>query len=224
MMPPESAPLDLFEDAGQDLVLGPGAVRLSGFAKASDRALLAGLADVLRTAPFRHMTTPGGWRMSVGMTNCGQAGWVTDHTGYRYDAADPETGLPWPAMPPAFTELAARAADKAGFPGFAPDACLINRYVPGARLSLHQDRNEQDFGAPIVSVSLGLPAVFLWGSLSRSDRPRRVRLVHGDVVVWGGPARKTFHGIDTLRNGEHELTGAARYNLTFRRARLQASW
>jgi DNA oxidative demethylase len=218
MMLPEPELPDLFEDTDQDLVLGPGAVRLGGFARPSDRALLAALADVLRGAPFRQMTTPGGWRMSVGMTNCGEAGWVTDRTGYRYDGADPETGLPWPDMPTVFAELAADAADRAGFPRFSPDACLINHYLPGARLSLHQDRNERDFSAPIVSVSLGLPAVFLWGGLSRSDRPRRVRLVHGDVVVWGGPARKTFHGIDTLRNGNHALTGAARYNLTLRRA------
>jgi len=156
--------------------------------------------------------------MSVAMTNCGAAGWVSDRTGYRYRRIDPETGRPWPAMPAVFAELAARAAEVAGFPAFAPDVCLANRYAPGARLSLHQDRDEQDFGAPIVSVSLGLPAVFLWGGLSRSDRPRRVRLAHGDVVVWGGPARLTFHGIDTLRDGEHELTGAVRYNLTFRRA------
>jgi alkylated DNA repair protein (DNA oxidative demethylase) len=218
MMPRDRTLPDLFEDRDKDLVLAPGAVLLSGYARASDRDLLAGLADVVRGAPFRHLTTPGGWRMSVAMTNCGEAGWVSDHTGYRYDALDPETALRWPAMPAVFTQLAADAADRAGFPGFAPDACLINRYVPGSRLSLHQDRNERDFGAPIVSVSLGVPAVFLWGGLLRSDRSRRIRLVHGDVVVWGGPARKTFHGVDTLRDDEHELTGPFRYNLTFRRA------
>jgi DNA oxidative demethylase len=217
-MLPESGPLDLFEDADQDRVLGPGAVVLSRFANAAGPALLEGLGRLVGVAPFRNMTTPGGWRMSVSMTNCGDAGWVTDRTGYRYDAVDPDTGHRWPAMPLVFAELAARAADQAGFPGFVPDACLINRYTPGARLSLHQDRNERDFDAPIVSVSLGLPAVFLWGGVARSDRPRRVPLVHGDVVVWGGPARMTFHGVDTLRHGEHALTGAVRYNLTFRRA------
>ena len=218
-MPLEPALPGLFAERAEDLVLGPeAAIVLSAFAAAADRDLLAAIADIARTAPFRHLITPGGWRMSVGMTNCGTAGWVSDRTGYRYDAIDPESHLPWPAMPPIFAEIAARAAAKAGFPNFAPDACLINRYTPGTRLSLHQDRNERDFDAPIVSVSLGLPAVFLWGGLLRSDRPQRVRLVHGDVVVWGGPARLTFHGIDTLRDGEHELTGAVRYNLTFRRA------
>lgn len=218
MMPPRSAPMTLFDDPAQDLALAPGAVVLGRFAEASDRALLADLGDVVRGSPFRQMTTPGGWRMSVAMTNCGDAGWVSDRSGYRYDRVDPETGRPWPAMPPSFVRLAAAAADAAGFAGFVPDACLINRYTAGTRLSLHQDRNERDFDAPIVSVSLGLPAVFLWGGLSRSERPRRLRLVHGDVVVWGGPARMTFHGIDTLRDGEHALTGAVRYNLTFRRA------
>jgi alkylated DNA repair protein (DNA oxidative demethylase) len=208
----------MFEDPPQDLALTPGAAVLARFAEASDRTLLAALADVVRVSPIRRMTTPGGWRMSVGMTNCGSAGWVSDRTGYRYDRLDPETGQPWPAMPASFLDLAASAADAAGFPGFLPDACLINCYTAGTRLSLHQDRNERDFDAPIVSVSLGLPAVFLWGGMSRSQRPRRVRLVHGDVVVWGGPARLTFHGIDTLRDGEHALTGAVRYNLTLRRA------
>jgi alkylated DNA repair protein (DNA oxidative demethylase) len=210
--------VNLFEDPTQDLALAPGAAVLARFAEASDRTLLAALADVVRVSPIRRMTTPGGWRMSVGMTNCGSAGWVSDRTGYRYDRLDPETGQPWPTMPASFLDLAASAADAAGFPGFLPDACLINCYTAGTRLSLHQDRNERDFDAPIVSVSLGLPAVFLWGGMSRSQRPRRVRLVHGDVVVWGGPARLTFHGIDTLRDGEHALTGAVRYNLTLRRA------
>lgn len=210
--------MSLFEDPAQDLALAPGAVVLARFAEASDRALLAAVDDVHRVSPFRRMTTSGGGRMSVGMTNCGAAGWVSDRTGYRYDRLDSETGRPWPGMPPSFLGLAARAAQAAGFAGFLPDACLINRYTAGTRLSLHQDRNERDFAAPIVSVSLGLPAVFLWGGLSRSERPRRVRLVHGDVVVWGGPARMAFHGIDTLRDGEHPLTGALRYNLTFRRA------
>jgi len=222
MTPLEPAPLDLFDGAAQepaeDVALGPGAVLLGGFALASGRILLAALADVLRTSPFRHMMTPGGFAMSVAMTNCGKAGWVTDRRGYRYDAIDPESRRPWPAMPPAFAELATYAARAAGFPAFMPDACLINRYAPGTRLSLHQDKDERDFGAPIVSVSLGLPAVFLWGGQSRSDRTRRVRLIHGDVVAWGGPARMAFHGVAPLRDGEHPLTGAVRYNLTFRRA------
>jgi alkylated DNA repair protein (DNA oxidative demethylase) len=210
---------DLFEAQSRDAVLSEGAMLLAGLALPVDVSLLAALADVVAQAPFRHMVTPGGFAMSVAMTNCGAAGWVTDRSGYRYDAIDPASGENWPALPPVFAELAGRAAAAAGFPGFAPDACLINRYQPGARLSLHQDRNERDFGAPIVSVSLGLPAVFLWGGLARSDPARRVPVRHGDVVVWGGPARLTYHGVDTLKDGRHALTGALRYNLTFRRAR-----
>jgi alkylated DNA repair protein (DNA oxidative demethylase) len=209
---------DLFDAPSRDVALGEGAVLLGGFARAAEHALLAGIAAVAEAAPFRHMVTPGGFTMSVAMTNCGAAGWVTDRRGYRYDAKDPESGRTWPAMPAAFLEMAGSAAAAAGFPGFVPDACLVNRYRPGARLTLHQDRNERDFAAPIVSVSLGLPAVFLWGGPSRTDRPRRVRLTHGDVVAWGGKARLAFHGIDALRDGTHELTGAVRYNLTFRRA------
>ncbi len=208
---------DLFESAVRDHVsLGVCASLLGGFARSIDQSLLAALDEVSRRAAFRHMTVPGGRRMSVAMTNCGSLGWVADRTGYRYDAADPETGRPWPPMPASFTDIAVRAAGAAGFSGFAPDACLINRYEPGSRLSLHQDRNELDDQAPIVSVSLGLPARFLWGGLARKDRPRRICLVHGDVVVWGGPSRMAFHGVDTLASGDHPATGARRYNLTFR--------
>jgi alkylated DNA repair protein (DNA oxidative demethylase) len=165
------------------------------------------------------MVTPGGHQMSVAMTNCGGLGWVTDRSGYRYDANDPEAGRPWPAMPRSFHELAEQAADHAGFGGFSPDACLINRYRPGARMSLHQDKDEEDFAAPIVSVSLGLPATFLFGGLKRSDKPRRFRLQHGDIAVWGGPARLAFHGVAPLADGEHALLGRQRINLTFRKAR-----
>jgi alkylated DNA repair protein (DNA oxidative demethylase) len=219
-MPPERGAKvpDLFEQAPRDLPLTAGAVLLGGFARSLERELLTALDAVVAAAPFRHLVTPGGFKMSVAMTNCGVAGWLSDRRGYRYDSIDPDSCRPWPPMPEVFEDLARRAADTAGFGGFAPDACLINCYAPGARLSLHQDRNERDLAAPIVSVSLGLPAVFLWGGLSRSDRPRRVRLVHGDVVVWGGPARLTFHGVDALPDGEHELTGGRRYNLTFRSA------
>ena len=198
--------------------LDEGAMVLGGFAQPVDRALLAALADVARLAPFRHMVTPGGWSMSVAMTNCGPVGWVTDRSGYRYDPVDPQNGRRWPEMPAVFAELAVSAAAAAGFGGFAPDACLINRYQAGARLSLHQDRDERDFSQPIVSVSLGLPAVFLWGGQKRTERPSRLPLVHGDVVVWGGPARMTFHGVHTLKDGHHPVTGNVRYNLTFRRA------
>ncbi len=208
----------LFTNEDEELALAPGARLLRGFARPNDGALLAALSTVAEVAPFRHMTTPGGYRMSVAMTNCGTAGWVTDRTGYRYDPCDPQTGRAWPAMPPVFLDLAARAADRAGFARFEPDACLVNRYAPGSKLSLHQDHDERDFGQPIVSVSLGLPATFLFGGETRSERPQRLRLLHGDVVVWGGAARMRFHGIDTLREGDHPVTGPLRYNLTFRRA------
>jgi len=179
-------------------------------------SLVRAVKTVVAQAPLRHLVTPGGRVMSVAMSNCGSLGWVSDRTGYRYDAVDPLSGQPWPAMPAAFRALAARAAAQAGFGGFEPDACLINLYEPGARLSLHQDRDEQDLSAPIVSVSLGLPAVFLFGSNSRSDRPQRYRLTHGDMVVWGGPARLAFHGVAPLADGEHSLLGRRRINLTFR--------
>jgi alkylated DNA repair protein (DNA oxidative demethylase) len=207
-------------DAADDarLELEPGAWLLRGFALDDATALLATIAQVAQGAPWRNMETAGGWRMSVAMTNCGDAGWLSDRRGYRYDAIDPLTGRPWPALPALFRALAVRAAQAAGFAAFQPDACLINRYEPGARLSLHQDRNEADFGEPIVSVSLGVPATFLWGGTERAQRPRRLRLVHGDVVVWGGPARLNYHGVDTLREDHHPLTGRLRFNLTCRRA------
>jgi alkylated DNA repair protein (DNA oxidative demethylase) len=157
--------------------------------------------------------------MSVAMTNCGDVGWISDRSGYRYDPIDPETGRPWPATPTLFRDLAVSAASAAGFPNYSPDACLINEYRPGSRLSLHQDRNERDSVAPIVSVSLGVPATFLWGGQLRTDRPRRITVSHGDVVVWGGVDRMTFHGIAKLPHGQHPLTGDRRYNLTFRVAR-----
>ena len=198
--------------------LGPGSALLEGFALGREAPLLAGLAAVLRRAPFRHMLTPGGLRMSVAMTNCGALGWVSDRAGYRYTELDPETGRPWPPMPSSFRELAATAAAGVGFEAFEPDACLVNQYEPGARLTLHQDKNERDFDAPIVSVSLGLDAVFLWGGASRKDPPERVPVAHGDVLVWGGPARLRFHGVLPLREGEHPLLGRRRVNLTFRLA------
>jgi DNA oxidative demethylase len=207
---------DLFSG---DRVLGDGAMLLSGFALGVEHDLLAALDNVVAAAPFRHLVTPGGYRMSVAMTNCGDVGWVSDRTGYRYDPIDPESGQHWPAMPPAFRDLAARAADRVGYPGFVTDACLINRYAPGSRLTLHQDRNERDYTAPIVSVSLGLPATFLFGGAKRGDRALRVPLEHGDVVVWGGPTRLAFHGVAEIRDGEHPVVGRQRLNLTFRKAR-----
>ncbi|MDI1342211.1 DNA oxidative demethylase AlkB [Polaromonas sp.] len=210
---------DLFDDLPPVVsreTLAPGAVLLRGFAREEGAALLQAIAEVTRQSPFRHLVTPGGYTMSVAMSNCGALGWVSDRSGYRYDALDPLSGQPWPAMPAILRGLAVRAAAQAGFADFEPDACLVNRYEPGARLSLHQDRDEQDLSAPIVSVSLGLPAVFLFGSTSRSDKPQRHRLAHGDVVVWGGPSRLAFHGVAPLADGEHVLLGRQRINLTFR--------
>lgn len=197
--------------------LEEGAFLLRGFASAEAPALVEEVARIAQAAPFRHLITPGGYTMSVAMTNCGRVGWVSDRSGYRYAPTDPDTGGPWPAMPGAFLDVAARAAAEAGFANYDPDACLINRYVAGAKLGLHQDRDEKDAWAPIVSVSLGLPAVFLWGGQRRSDAVRRLRVESGDVAVWGGPARFVYHGVAPLKDGLHPLTGAARINLTFRK-------
>jgi alkylated DNA repair protein (DNA oxidative demethylase) len=214
--------LDLFPDEPavqqRDEPLAPGAVVLRGFARARVPALLEALGRVTARAPFRFLTTPGGYQMSVAMTNCGAVGWISDRTGYRYGTQDPLSGRDWPPMPVEFAELATEAAARAGFAEFAPDACLINQYEPGSRLSLHQDKDELDYGAPIVSVSLGLSAVFLFGGDLRTDRTQRVPLGHGDVVVWGGPARLRYHGVLALKDGEHPLVGRRRINLTFRKA------
>src|SRR5262245_42333900 len=198
-------------------LLEEGAMLLRGFA-AADEALLVEQAErIAKDAPFRHLVTPGGYTMSVAMTNCGRVGWVSDRTGYRYDPVDPQSGVPWPPMPAAFLDIARRAAAAAGFADYDPDACLINRYVTGRKRSLHQGRDENDAWAPIVSVSLGLPAVFLWGGRRRSDRVRRLRLESGDIVVWGGPARFVYHGVGPLGEGQHPRTGDTRINLTFRK-------
>lgn len=198
--------------------LGIGTAFLQGFAIDQDALLMDSLHTVAAISPFRHMLTPGGFPMSVAMTNCGSLGWTTDRRGYRYTEIDPETGTRWPAMPTVFLDLAQRAATQAGYPGFVPDACLINRYEPEARLTLHQDKNEKDYGEPIVSVSLGLAAVFLFGGLERTQKTIRVPVVHGDVLVWGGPARLRYHGVNPLREGQHPLAGRFRFNLTFRKA------
>jgi len=197
--------------------LEEGAVLLRGFATHDAPALIAAVTEIARTAPFRHLVTPGGYTMSVAMTNSGRVGWVSDRTGYRYDPIDPATGSPWPHLPAPFLDVAIRAAAEGGFPHYDPDACLINRYVAGSKLGLHQDRDEKDAWAPIVSVSLGLPAVFLWGGKRRTDPVRRLRVESGDVAVWGGPARFVYHGVAPLKEGSHPLTGATRINLTFRK-------
>lgn len=209
---------DLFSSLETRENLADGAVLLRGFALANDKDIISALGRVAEEAPFRHMTTPGGFRMSVAMTNCGALGWVTDRRGYRYSPVDPETDRPWLQMPDALRNLAETAAQEAGYPAFSPDACLINRYEPGAKMSLHQDKDEKDFTNPIVSVSLGLPATFQFGGLQRNDPVRKFVLHHGDVVVWGGPSRLFYHGILALKDGEHPQLGRYRYNLTFRKA------
>ncbi|HET9819079.1 MAG TPA: DNA oxidative demethylase AlkB [Rhodanobacteraceae bacterium] len=217
-----TATLPLFNDAtpvGTRGELAPGAWVLRGFVLERAGALFGEVERVAAASPFRHLVTPGGQKMSVAMTNCGTVGWFSDRRGYRYTETDPGTGQPWPAMPRVFTELAREAAHAAGFEDYAPDVCLINRYEVGTRLTLHRDHDERDRRAPIVSVSLGLPATFLFGGLARKDPQRRVPLAHGDVVAWGGPARMRYHGVPPIKAGEHPLTGARRYNLTFRVAR-----
>lgn len=209
---------DLFDDSAAPRAAGLGLTHLPGFALPLEPALLADIAEVVAAAPFRHMLTPGGQRMSVAMTNCGAAGWVTDRKGYRYDRIDPQTGRPWPALPASFVRLAEQAAAAAGFGPFRPDVCLVNRYEPGARMSLHQDRDERDLSAPIVSVSLGLGATFLFGGLKRSDRPCRLPVAHGDVLVWGGAKRLAYHGVAPVADGSHPAVGRARLNLTLRQA------
>ncbi|MGE0383993.1 MAG: DNA oxidative demethylase AlkB [Gammaproteobacteria bacterium] len=210
--------MDLFDDPPPPRErLGAGAMLLRGFAAPVSQALMAAIEAVLADAPPRCMVTPGGRRMSVAMTNCGTLGWISETSGYRYSREDPASGRPWPALPPVLLRLSGEAAAEAGFAGFVPDACLVNLYTPGTRLSLHQDRNERDFSAPIVSVSLGLPAVFLWGGARRADRTRRIPLLHGDVLVWGGPDRLRHHGVAPLKPAQAE-PAVRRINLTLRKA------
>ena len=209
---------DLFANDDTVVKLAEDAVLLRGFALDRAATILEALDAVIAQAPFRHFVTPGGQTMSVAMTNCGDVGWVSDRSGYRYAPDDTVSGQRWPAMPQSFVAIAQDAAAAAGFAGFMPDACLINRYEPGSRLTLHQDKNERDVGAPIVSVSLGLPAKFLFGGMERTIKPTRTMLFHGDVAVWGGVSRLAFHGVDTLKDGHHVSTGPCRINLTFRKA------
>lgn len=196
------------------LVVGPGITLFK--ARAGDDALAAAL-DLLARCPPRRMMTPGGKPMSVAMSNCGALGWVSDRDGYRYTAEDPLTGLPWPAMPPVLMALATAAADAAGFPDFAPEACLVNLYESESRMGAHQDRDERDRAAPIVSASFGLTARFRIGGTSRGGATRSFLLDHGDVLVFGGPARLAYHGVDRILPGRHPILGEKRLNLTFRR-------
>jgi alkylated DNA repair protein (DNA oxidative demethylase) len=215
--------MDLFDDLPPPpeeacTAIAPGAVLLRGLARANGAALLQALDTVLAQSPPQHLQTPGGYTMSVLTTSCGRLGWVSDRHGYRYASHSPHTGQAWPAMPACFALLAQDAATQAGYPGFVPDACLVNTYGPGAKMSLHQDKDERDLHAPIVSVSLGLPCVFQFGGLQRNAPTQRLRLAHGDVLVWGGPTRLAFHGVLPLADGTHALLGRRRVNLTFRKA------
>ncbi|AWM92475.1 DNA oxidative demethylase AlkB [Pseudomonas sp. 31-12] len=214
---------DLFADAEPEQKprreqIGEQSYVLRGFALQWIDQLLPALEAILTAAPFRQMATPGGFTMSVALSSCGTWGWTTDRSGYKYTRNDPQTGQPWPAMPDVFFELAQAAAREAGFVDFIPDSCLINRYVPGAKMSLHQDKDEGSYAAPIVSVSLGLPAIFLFGGFQRSDKSQRVPLLHGDIVVWGGVDRLRYHGVLPIKDGHHPRLGEQRINFTFRTA------
>ena len=198
--------------------IGEQSYVLRGYALPWLERVLPELRAVLVQSPFRHMVTPGGFTMSAALSSCGALGWTTSPQGYRYSPLDPERQQPWPSMPAVLRELAINAASAAGFDGFAPDACLINRYVPGARMSLHQDKNERDYNAPVVSLSLGLPAVFLFGGHQHSDKTQKISLFHGDVAVWGGVDRLRFHGVLPIKEGAHPRMGPQRINLTFRTA------
>ena len=208
---------DLFDTSDDVQILADGMFLLRRAADSS--ALYRQVEAIAARAPFRHLETPGGGRMSVAMTNCGELGWVSDRRGYRYSATDPLTDAPWPEMPSSWLALAQTAASRCGFDRLEPDVCLINRYVAGSRLGAHQDRDEGDFNHPIVSVSIGLPATFLLYGHSRGGRAERIRLHDGDIVVFGGPSRMVYHGVGVLKDGRHPITGACRINLTFRRAR-----
>ncbi|WP_039912823.1 DNA oxidative demethylase AlkB [Cellvibrio mixtus] len=212
--------LELFEAIEQNSCqrLGPATMVLRGFAVPYVRELIPCIQVITAISPFRQMVTPGGFTMSVALTNCGALGWTTDRRGYRYTSIDPDTGKPWPSMPKVFAQLANAAATAAGFDNFQPDACLVNRYAPGARLSLHQDKNERDYDEPIVSVSLGMTATFMFGGHERNDPTVKVQLNHGDVMVWGGVDRLRYHGVMPLKDNPHSLLGSQRINFTFRKA------
>lgn len=211
--------MDLFEklQSGKRKIV-KDAYLLPEFALPNQDDLLVDIRKVIATVPLRQMVTPGGFKMSVAMTNCGNLGWVSDRKGYRYVEYDPLNEKPWPMMPASFLQLANVAASNAGFNNFVPDACLVNQYAVGARMNLHQDKNELDYTWPIVSVSLGLPAMFQFGGFKRVDKVIKIQLNHGDVVVWGGESRLRFHGILPLKAGVHQLFGESRINLTFRKA------
>lgn len=194
----------------------PGMVLLRGFANSP--ILIESLSQVLAHSPLRQMETSRGFKMSVHTSNCGEAGWISDRRGYRYVKQDPLNGKPWPDLPIAFKSVAQDAAIEAGFSAYEPDVCLINRYRPGNQMGAHQDKDEQDFTQPIVSVSLGIDARFFVIGPEKRGSSTAVDLTDGDVLVFGGPARKFFHGVRKLRESIHPALGAVRWNLTFRKA------
>ncbi|THJ30850.1 DNA oxidative demethylase AlkB [Lampropedia aestuarii] len=216
-----TASFDLFADSPEEqrVALGPQAVVLRQKASPLAAELVARIEDVLQHSPLYQMATPGGKPLSVRTTSCGTHGWSSDPTGYSYVRHHPLTDQAWPEIPAAWSALATEAAQEAGFAQFAPDTCLINQYGLDSKMALHQDRSEQDLRQPVVSISLGMSALFLWGGMQRSDKPAHVLLHHGDMVVWGGVDRLRFHGIKHLTGAPHPQLGAMRYNLTLRRAR-----
>jgi len=191
----------------------PGATLMRGLAQAQDGEFLEAMQGVLSAAPLHHATTPTGLPMGVMVSDCG----TPEAFRRRWDPANPAVRQMWPPMPRALLDFSLRCAVRAGFPLFRPDTCHVNRYQAGTKLGLHQDRHECDMSQPIVSVSFGLECVFLLGGLERTDSPKRILLEHGDVIVWGGPSRMRFHGVQPLKPGHHPLTGPYRYNLTFRK-------
>jgi len=213
--------MDLFSDElDKQVKLAEGAVWLRGFALPEADALWALVSAHLATHPPQQMMTPMGYPMSVKTTSLGDYGWVGNATGYGYARLNPVTNQPWPPIPTLLLSLAQRAANAAGYADYCPDTCLINLYQTGAKMGLHQDKDELDFTQPIVSVSLGVPATFLFGGAKRTDKTAKIPLTHGDVVVWGGASRRYFHGVNAVKLGQHPLLGALRCNLTFRKAKL----
>lgn len=209
--------MELFEPPQQQQIL-EDVYLLQGFALSGAAHLVADLHAVIQIAPLRQMLTPSGLMMSVLTSSCGKRGWISDKKGYRYSTIDPISGQTWPEMPDSFITLAQQAAAIAGFENFAPDSCLINSYASGAKMGLHQDKDERDFTQPIVSVSLGVAAMFQMGGFKRGEQALKFALHHGDVLVWGRTARLRFHGVLPVKAATHPAFGERRVNLTFRKA------
>lgn len=202
------------------VLLAEGAMVLRRFATPVVVALMEGVEAVVAQSPLRRLIVPNGRPMRIEMTNCGLVGWVNIDGRYRYSRVDPLTGRSWPGMPATFRRIAGAAASAAGYPDFQPAVCIINRYAVGADLQMHQDRDDTQDRQPVVSVSLGLPAIFHFGGQGRGEKPLTIPLDDGDVVVWGGASRMHRHGVAPVAPGVHPRTGAYRYNLTFRTAKI----